>query len=62
MRWLSDMRATHGKGAVILKGCGRFELAEDLSYIADMTHIDLSGIDTLEGECWRASTLITFLA
>ena len=48
------MRATHGKGAVILKGCGRFELAEDLSVIADMTHIDLSGIDTLEGECWRA--------
>jgi hypothetical protein len=51
VRWLSDMRATHGKGAVILKGCGRFELAEaeDLSVIADMTHIDLSGIDTLEG-------------
>ena len=56
------MRATHGEDAVILQGCGRFELAEDLSYIADMTHIDLSGIDTLEGECWRASTLITFLA
>jgi hypothetical protein len=49
MRWLSDMRTTHGKDAVIIKGCGRFELAEDLSDIADMTHIDLSGIDTLEG-------------
>ena len=56
------MRATHGEDAVILEKCGRFELAEDLSDITDMTHIDLSGIDTLEGECWRASPLLAFLA
>ena len=57
MRWLSDMRTTHGQGAVILKECGLFVLAEDLSDIADMTRIDLSGISALEGVCWRASPL-----
>jgi len=56
------MRTTHGQGAVILKECGLFVLAEDLSDIADMTHLDLSGIDTLEGECWRAPPLLAFLA
>jgi len=32
-----------------LDGCGRFVLANDLSDIADITHIDLSGIESLKG-------------
>ncbi len=35
--------------AVDLSGCGRFFIAENLSDIADVSHIDLSGIDSLEG-------------
>ena len=47
---ISDMRAKHGKDSVELYGCGKFTLAEDLSDISDMTRIDLSGINSLEGE------------
>ena len=46
----------HGRNAVNLKNCGKFVLTDDLSDIADMTHIDLSGINSLEGTC-RASLL-----
>jgi len=41
---------------VKLDGCGCFELAGDLSDIADITHIDLSGIETLEGNSIDGST------
>jgi hypothetical protein len=53
IRLISDIRLKHGRGAVNLGGCGRFVLADDLSDIADMTHIDLSGIGSLEGACVR---------
>jgi hypothetical protein len=44
---ISDMRAKHG---VNLDKCGKFTLAEDLSDISDMTSINLSSINSLEGE------------
>ena len=47
---ISDIRAKHGKDSVNLKDCGKFTLAEDLSDISDITSIDLSGINSLEGE------------
>ena len=47
---ISNMRAKHGKDSVNLHGCGKFTLAEDLSDISDMTRIDLSSINSLEGE------------
>ena len=50
IRMISDIRAKHGKDSVNLKYCGKFTLAEDLSDISDMTRIDLSKIDSLEGE------------
>lgn len=49
IRLISDVRRNHGHGAVNLDGCGRFVLADDLSDIADMNHIDLSGIKSLAG-------------
>ena len=45
---ISDIRANGG--TVNLGGCGKFTLADDLSDIQDMTHIDLSKIYSLEGE------------
>jgi len=51
VRLVSDIRAKHGKGALRLKGCGRFVLADNLSDIAEITHVDLSGISSLEGGC-----------
>ena len=45
---ISDIRANGGK--VYLNNCGKFTLAEDLSDISDMTRIDLSNINSLEGE------------
>ena len=45
---ISNIRANGG--TVDLKDCGKFTLADDLSGITDMSHIDLSGIDSLEGE------------
>ena len=45
---ISDIRANGG--TVDLRYCGKFTLAEDLSDISDMTSIDLSGINSLEGE------------
>jgi len=50
VRLISDLRAKHGKDAVNLGSCGRFKLAESLSDISDITHIDLSDIRSLEGE------------
>ena len=49
IRLISDTRAKHGDDAVNLSGCGRFELAKDLSDITDIAHIDLSNIGSLEG-------------
>ena len=49
VRLISGIHLKHGRDAVALSNCGRFVLAEDLSDIADMTHIDLSGINSLEG-------------
>ena len=45
---ISDIRANGG--TVDLSNCGKFTLADDLSGITDMTHIDLSGINSLVGE------------
>ena len=42
-----------------LGDCGRFELADDSSDIADITHIDLSNISSLEDK--SATTIRTFL-
>ena len=56
VRLISDIRLKHGHNAVNLDRCGKFVLSDDLSDIADMTHIDLSGINSLEGTC-RASLL-----
>ena len=50
IRLISGMRAKHGTNSVFLGNCGKFTLAEDLSDISDMTRIDLSGINSLEGE------------
>ena len=49
IRMISDMRAKD-EDSVNLSGCGKFTLAEDLSDISDMTRIDLSDINSLEGE------------
>ena len=49
---ISDIRAKGG--TVDLRHCGKFTLAEDLSDIEDIKHIDLSGIGSLEGEEFRA--------
>ena len=51
IRLISDIHAKHGKDSVNLSNCGKFTLAEDLSDISDMTNIDLSGINSLEGRC-----------
>ena len=51
IRLISDIRAKHGQDSVHLNYCGKFTLAEDLSDISDMTSIDLSRIDSLEGRC-----------
>jgi hypothetical protein len=50
IRLISGIRAEHGNEAVKLQGCGRFVLGDDLSDIADLSYIDLSGIATLEGK------------
>ena len=44
IKWLSGIKDKN------LSGCGRFTLAEDLSSIADITCVDLSNMDSLEGE------------
>ena len=51
IRMINDIRAKHGQYSVNLKDCGKLTLAEDLSDISDMTSIDLSDIDSLEGGC-----------
>ena len=54
VRIISDIRLKHGPNAVNLDNCGKFVLADDLSGLADISHIDLSNIGSLEGTC-RAS-------
>ena len=56
VRIISDIRLKHGPNAVNLDNCGKFVLADDLSGLADISHIDLSNIGSLEGTC-RASLL-----
>ena len=60
IRLISDIRFKHGHDAVKLNNCGRFVLANDLSDIADMTHIDLSNIDSLEGASFSSFFLCYF--
>ena len=43
VRWLSGIKEKN------LNGCGKLTLASDLSDIADMTHVDLSNMDSLTG-------------
>ena len=60
IRFINDIRLKHGRDAVNLSNCGRFVLADDLSEIADMTHIDLSNIDSLEGASFSSSFVLLF--
>jgi len=50
IRLISNIRREHGQDAAKLDNCGRFVLADDLRGIADLTHINLSGIKSLEGK------------
>jgi hypothetical protein len=59
IRIISNICREHGQGAVGLDECSGFWLADDLSDIADITHIDLSGISSLEGK--STSVVRTFL-
>ena len=59
IRIISNICREHGQGAVGLDECSGFWLADDLSDIADITHIDLSNIRSLEGK--SATTIRTFL-
>ena len=59
VRIISNIRRKHSQGAVKLDDCGRFVLADNLSDIADITHIDLSNISSLEGK--STTTIRTFL-
>jgi len=59
VRIISNIRRKHSQGAVKLDDCGRFVLADDLGDSADITHIDLSNIRSLEGK--SATTIRTFL-
>ena len=43
VRWLSGIKEKN------LNGCGKLTLASDLSDIADMTHVDLSNMNSLTG-------------
>ena len=58
IRIISNIRRKHGRDAVHLMGCGRFVLADDLSDITDIAHIDLSDISSLEGK--STTTIRTF--
>jgi hypothetical protein len=49
IRLISDIRLMHGRDAVKLSFCGRFVLADGLSDIADIKHVDRLGIYSLEG-------------
>ena len=51
VRRINNLRTKHGRNAVDLNGCGRFVLADNLLDIADIIHIDLSDISSLEGQC-----------
>ena len=49
IRWLSGIKEKN------LKGCGKLTLASDLSDIADMTHVDLSNMNSLTGTSSRVA-------
>merc|ERR1711937_269796 len=53
IRWLSGIKEKN------LKGCGKLTLASDLSDIADMTHVDLSNMNSLTGDISSLSKLDT---
>ena len=59
IRIISNICREHGQGAVGLDECSGFWLADDLSDTADITHIDLSSISSLEGK--STTTTRTFL-
>ena len=59
IRIISNIRRKHRRDAAKLNDCGRFVLADDMSDIADITHIDLSGISSLGGK--STSVVRTFL-
>jgi len=46
---VSNVRLKFGADAVNLQGCGSFLLSHYLSSVEDITHIDLSNIESLEG-------------
>ena len=55
VRIISDIRLKHGPNAVNLDKCGKFVLADYLSDLADISHIDLSNINSLKGTYWTSS-------
>ena len=54
VRWLSGIKEKN------LNGCGKLTLASDLSDIADMTHVDLSNMDSLTGtsRVWQHTSVL----
>ena len=52
VRWLSGIKEKN------LNGCGKLTLASDLSDIADMTHVDLSNMNSLTGDISSLSKLV----
>jgi len=57
IRLISEMRSKYGKDSVSLNHCGEFNLASDLSDIADMTCVDLQCISSLQGNVGVFSNL-----
>ena len=57
VRWLSGIKQKN------LHGCGKLTLASDLSDIADMTHVDLSNMNSLTGtsHVWQHTSVFSGL-
>ena len=57
VRWLSGIKEKN------LNNCGKLTLASDLSDIADMTHVDLSNMNSLTGtsRVWQHTSVLSGL-
>ena len=57
VRWLSGIKEKN------LNNCGKLTLASDLSDIADMTHVDLSNMNSLTGtsRVWQHTSVFSGL-
>ena len=58
IRLISNIRLKHGQSAVTFEGCGRLSLTHEFSNIADIIHIDLSDIKSLEGKYYTADLFV----